>query len=58
MAENTGGVRPASNGPASATTVAEPTDIRPWRPDPRHVKALDRHITSRYGPEYVRGRAA
>jgi hypothetical protein len=66
MTEDTGGVRPAVNRPASATTVAEPSDIdRACRiaayrakEHPRHVRALDRHIAHVYGPEYVRRWAA
>jgi hypothetical protein len=62
MTEPTGGVRPAVNRPATASTVLEAYDARRprhyWRPDSRNVRALDRHIASRYGPEYVRGRAA
>jgi hypothetical protein len=57
-----GGVRPAAIRPATESTVLEAYDARRprhyWRPDSRNVRALDRHIESRYGPEYVRGRAA
>jgi hypothetical protein len=66
MAEDLGGVRPATNGPASASTVAEPTDIDRARrmaayrrkEHPKYVRALDRHIAHVYGPEYVRRWAA
>lgn len=52
------GARAAVDSPGSAPTVPPPTDIKLWRPDRRNVRALDRHIASRYGPEYVRGWAA
>lgn len=62
MTEQEGGARPATNRPAALDTVLEAYDARRpkalWRPDPRNVKALDRHIASRYGAEYVRGWAA
>jgi hypothetical protein len=66
MAEEMGGVQPASNGLASASTVAEPTDIERARrmaeyrrkEHPKYVRALDRHIAHVYGPEYVRRWAA
>jgi len=61
MTEDLGGVRPASNRPASATTVSDTPDIvREKRraayrakEHPKYVRALDRHIAHVYGPEYV-----
>jgi hypothetical protein len=52
MAEEMGGVQPASNGLASASTVAEPTDIERARRMAEYRKkqaeaarrALNRHI--------------
>lgn len=66
MTENTGGVRPAADGPASAATLQAPTDIDRARrmaayrakEHPKYVRALDRHIAHVYGPEYVRRWAA
>ncbi|WP_250009123.1 hypothetical protein [Actinoplanes sp. M2I2] len=58
MTEAKGGARPALNRPATERTVTPATDKKPWRPDPRHVKALDRHIAYAYGPENVRRWAA
>lgn len=58
MTEPEEGVRLVPTEPAPHATVPPPTDIRMWRPERRNVRALDRHIASRYGPEYVRGWAA
>lgn len=53
MTEDVGGVRPASNRPASALTVAEPTDIERARRMAEYRKkqaeaarrALNRHVS-------------
>lgn len=42
-------VRPAGSRPGPKPTVRR----RVWQPDPRNVKATDRHIRSRWGDEYT-----